>query len=398
MFSLKKESSCFSNCSNNACCNFVNEAISGYFRDANTTLSTAITTIITAFPLPVATADQVAGLAALCAVPNGDNLTAFLQAFGITPNPVIPPGALAEPFISAVSALCVAAAITPLSVGSPIPVNLVGTVSALGQLTTLFNLAAAGTGTTFASIFNTIISERTARIVALKIKFDDINRVLLDAFRQLLCGECKQECCQSAADAIRVIATSFFRLSVATAANTGIPVLPITPMGVAPTPGSLQFLLANYDFELEAAVCVIVSSVICCEEEEEEEECFSCNKPCDTGLKIKPKPKECCPSKAVFEDKKSEKKCEEKWFEDKPEKRFEKKCEEKWVEDKPEKKSEKKCEEKWHEDKFEEKWYEDEKKCEEEKSKYRKKDQKKPEVRKKESSGTNWIYDDNVKW
>lgn len=359
MSESKKESHCFSSCSNNACCNFVNEAISGYFRDSNTALAAAINAIILAFPFPLVTQAQITALTANCGtigtiVANAqlsqgqsDAVSEVLSAFGIT----LPVGttSLTTVQLAALTGLCAtfgaATAGTPITPGSTL-------ANANAALLDAFVSPAAGAA--FSTNLSTIAAERTARIVALKAKFDDINRVLLEALSQLLKGECKDECCQSAADAIRVTASSFFRLAVATATNTGITSLPVPPFGAAPTPGSLQFLLANYDFEFESAVCVIVSTVVCFEEEEE---CPPCHKPCNNELKIKPKPKEHC-AKPCFEEKKHERR---------------------WIEEE----REKKCEEK--------------EKHEEEK-KPRKKDQRKPETYRRESYGENWNYNDNTTW
>ena len=371
MCDLKKESRCASNCFDNSCCSFINEAISGYFRDATAALSVAIPAIITAFPGAIATPAEVTALAALCAGPTGDTLTAFLATFGVTPIPPIPAGPLVAPFAGAVAALCAAASVTPLVAGAPIPAALVGVVGALGPLTTLFDFAALGTGTAFAIAFASVATERAARITALKTKFDDIDRTILAAFQALLCNNDKNKdkdkdnCCQSAADAIRITAINFLRLAITTTTTVGIPALPVPLPGTLPTPGSLQFLLANYDRELEAAVRVILSTVVSDFQEQYDEQC----EPCDQRIYTKPGRKIVRPCKPMFEEK-----CEDNWIEEKKYEFEGKKCEE------PKKKYEfegKKCEEPKKKYEFEDK------KCEEPKKKYEFEDKKCEEPKKK---------------
>jgi len=326
MSDYKKESPCANNCFNNSCCNFVNEAIAAYYRDATTAFTAALAAIIAAFPFPVVTAAQIAAITANCAaistivagVPltgaQADAVNTVSGAFG-GPTTFVAGSVLTPAQVASLTGLC--AAFSSSTAGAPIAP---GSALATSFAAFLDAFVGAGAGAAFLASLTTIATERTARIVALKTKFDDINRTILCALQKLLDSECNTECCQSAADAIRVTAINFLRLAIATAINPAIPVLPLPPVGVAPAPGSLQFLLANYDRELLSAIRVIVSSVGCFEEDCDDfcdEPCEPCF-PCDRKVRVKPTRKV---QRQCKDDEKKE--CDRKWTDDHDSKKFE---------------------------------------------------------------------------
>lgn len=293
MCDSKNESRCSANLLKTPCCVFVNQAIAAYFREATGVLSTGIAAILAAYPqaLTAAQADAlraagvilaqvVAGVALTPDQADAVNSIIVTLVPGVPFTPIVAGNALTAAQIAAITAIRAFA--TP--VGAPpapvplTPANIAGIAAALDAL-----VPGAGLGAAFTALFAAATTETATRVTALKATFDEINRLVLAGFQELLQDKCNDKCCESAAEALRSIAINFLR-SVAAAPLVGLPAVPPPAPGTPAAPGSLQFILANIVQEAGLAIDAVTSSSDCDK---------SCDESCDEKCDDKKKKKDC---------------------------------------------------------------------------------------------------------
>jgi hypothetical protein len=289
MCDSKNESRCSANLLKTPCCVFVNQAIAAYFREATGVLSTGIAAILAAFPqaLTAAQADALRAAGVILApVVAGVALTAD-QADAVNSIIVtLVPGVPFTPFVAGntLTAAQVAAIAAIRAFATPVPVpltpaNIAGIAAALDAL-----VPGAGLGAAFTALFAAATTEAATRVTALKATFDEINRLVLAGFQGFLRDKCNDECCESAAEALRSIAINFLRSATAAAPSVGLPAVPPPAPGTPAAPGSLQFILANIVQEAGLAIDAVTSSSDCNK---------SCDESCDEKCDDKKKKKDC---------------------------------------------------------------------------------------------------------
>lgn len=298
MCDSKNESRCSAKLLKTPCCTFVNQAITAYFREATGVLSTGVAAITAAFPQALTatqtrtlrlSADDLVNYQANTNLNQGEanavnNAIAILVP-GVPFTPFVQGNPMSAAQVGAISAIFGFA--TP-DANNPVPApltsaNIAGIASALDIL-----VPNAGLGDAFTASFATTATEAATRVTALKATFDEINRLVLAGFQELLDDKCNDECCETASEALRSIAINFLR-SAASAAPSRLPALPPPAPDTPATSGSLQFVLANIVQETSLSIRAVTSGSDCDK---------SCNEKC--------------------EEKKKKKKCERRRFKLKP--------------------------------------------------------------------------------
>jgi hypothetical protein len=286
MCDSKNESRCSANLLKTPCCVFVNQAIAAYFREATGVLSTGIAAILAAFPqaLTAAQADALRAAGAILApVVAGVALTAdqadAVNSIIATLVPGVPFTPIVAGNVLTAAQVAAIAAIRAFATPAPVPLTPANIASIAAALDTL--VPGAGLGAAFTALFAAATTEAATRVTALKATFDEINRLVLAGFQELLYDKCNDECCESAAEALRSIAINFLRSATA-APLTGLPAAPPPAPGTTAAAGSLQFILANIVKETGLAIEAVTSSSDCYE---------SCDEKC--GEKEKKKEREC---------------------------------------------------------------------------------------------------------